>query len=220
MQERIRRLLDDRNALAGTIAHDLGTPVTRLRLRAEEVIDDELRAQMLDDIEQMRRMMTATLEFSRLTSTVGRVEQLDLRSLTQAVCDGLVDLGASVTFDAGAIIPIRSDPINLRRALANLIENATKYGTDVFVRIVSGDGEVSINIDDNGPGIPPEMHEAVFKPFFRMPNDNTSNSSGTGLGMTIARSTIVGLGGTVKLFNLTPRGLRVVVSLPSGLTAG
>jgi signal transduction histidine kinase len=214
MQERVRRLLEDRSAMAGAIAHDLGTPVTRLRLRAEEIIDDELRAQMLDDIEQMRRMMADTLEFSRSTSALGRVEQFDLRSLTQAVCDDLIDLGASIAFDADAIVPIHSDPVNLRRALSNLIENASKYGSNVFVRIVSADGHVSINIEDNGPGIPPELHEAVFRPFFRMPNDNTSNSSGTGLGMTIARSTIVRLGGTVKLFNLKPHGLRVIVSLP------
>jgi signal transduction histidine kinase len=214
MQGRIRRLLEDRSAMAGAIAHDLGTPVTRLRLRAEEIDDDALRAKMLDDIEQMRRMMTATLEFSRLTSDLGRIEQFDLRSLVQEVCDGLIDLGASVEFDADAIIPIRSDPINLRRALANLIENATKYGKNVLVRVALADGKVSLTILDNGPGIPPELHETVFRPFFRLPNDNPTILPGTGLGMTIARSTIVRLGGTVQLFNRKPHGLQVIVSLP------
>lgn len=214
MQERIRRLLEDRSAMAGAIAHDLGTPVTRLRLRAEEIDDDALRAKMLDDIEQMRRMMTATLEFSRLTSDLGRIEQFDLRSLVQEVCDGLIDLGASVEFDADAIIPIRSDPINLRRALVNLIENATKYGTNVLVRVALADGKVSLTILDNGPGIPPEFHETVFRPFFRLPNDNPTILPGTGLGMTIARSTIIRLGGTVQLFNRKPNGLQVIVSLP------
>ena len=214
MQERIRRLLEDRSAMAGAIAHDLGTPVTRLRLRAEEIDDDALRAKMLDDIEQMRRMMTATLEFSRLTSDLGRIEQFDLRSLVQEVCDALIDLGASVEFDADAIIPIRSDPINLRRALANLIDNATKYGKNAIVRIVLANEKVSITIEDNGPGIPPELHETVFRPFFRLPSDSPTNLPGTGLGMTIARSTIVRLGGTVQLFNRNPHGLRVIVSLP------
>jgi signal transduction histidine kinase len=128
MQDRIRRLVEDRMALAAAIAHDLGTPVTRLRLRAEDIDDEQIRKPILADLQQMRRMITATLGFARLDFSVERPEVFDLMSLIERVADDLVDGGDDVVIKGPPHLPIRSKPIALQRVLFNVVDNAIKYG--------------------------------------------------------------------------------------------
>ena len=135
MQDRIRRLVEDRMALAAAIAHDLGTPVTRLRLRAEEIDDEQIRKPILADLQQMRRMITATLGFARLDFSVERPEVFDLMSLIERVADDLVDGGDDVVIKGPPHLPIRSKPIALQRVLFNVVDNAMKYGKRANIQV-------------------------------------------------------------------------------------
>ncbi|HEX4892902.1 MAG TPA: HAMP domain-containing sensor histidine kinase [Hyphomicrobiaceae bacterium] len=196
---------------AAAIAHDLGTPITRLHLRAHEIEDDDTRTRMLSDLNQMRRMITATLDLIRL-DLAEPVEAIDLASLVQSLCDDLTDAGEDVTVVALAMVTIRSKPTALRRALVNVLENAIKYGARARVQLTCTADDVLIYIDDDGPGIPDGLMEAAFQPFRRLTNDPDQND-GTGVGLSIARSIVRGVGGEITLTNGTV-GLRVTVRLP------
>lgn len=213
MQERIRRLVDDRTAFAAAIAHDLGTPITRLHLRAHEVEEEATRSRMLADLEQMRRMITATLEFARLEFAAEPTESIDLASLVQSLCDDYFDAGQEVAVQEMHPVTIASKPIALRRALGNLLENAFKYGARARVALATTPRDVRITIHDDGPGIPHDLVEEAFRPFRRLGRAN-GQTEGTGLGLSIARSLVRGLGGEITLASPIQGGLMVCIILP------
>jgi signal transduction histidine kinase len=213
MQQRIRRLVDDRTAFAAAIAHDLGTPITRLHLRAHEIEEEATRSHMLADLEQMRRMISATLEFARLEFAAEPTERLDLASLVQSLCDNYFDAGQQVAvLDLEPAI-VSAKPIALRRAIGNLLENAFKYGAHARVALATTPRDVRITIHDEGPGIPEDMMEEAFRPFRRLTETN-DQPEGTGLGLSIARSIVRGAGGEITLKNHADGGLQVTVTLP------
>ena len=213
MQERIRRLVQDRMAIAAAIAHDLGTPVTRLHLRAEEISDEETRRSILADLDQMRRMITETLSFARFDFSAEPAGPTEITSLVQRVCDELVDVGADVVALGPPQIVLQTKPTMLYRALSNLIENAVKYGKRARVTITSTHNSVDIQIDDDGPGIPERLLFDVFEPFRRLPHAG-GDVEGTGLGLTAARSLVRSLGGEITLSNRPAGGLRATLHLP------
>ncbi|MBZ0208989.1 MAG: HAMP domain-containing protein [Hyphomicrobium sp.] len=215
MQDRVRRLVEDRIALAAAIAHDLGTPITRLRLRAEEIGDAEIREPILQDLQQMRRMVSATLGFARLDFTAEPTEMLDVMSLVQRVADDLSDAGAEVAVNGPKRLPVRSKPVAVQRALTNIVENAVKYGNRARINVTERAGGVEITVDDEGPGIPEALQAEIFEPFRRLPHSTGEATEGTGLGLTVARSLIRGLGGDITVANRAAGGLRVTISLPS-----
>jgi signal transduction histidine kinase len=215
MQDRIRRLIEDRIALAAAIAHDLGTPLTRLRLRVEEIGDEEIRRPIFQDLQQMHRMIAATLGFARLDYAAEPPEMLDLMSLVERVADDLTDGGAQVEINGPAHLPIRSKPIALQRALTNIAENAVKYGKRARLYVAEQPGTIEIAVEDDGPGIPENLQAGIFEPFRRLPQSNGEPIDGTGLGLTVARSLVRGLGGDITLANRHAGGLRVTISLPS-----
>lgn len=215
MQDRIRRLVEDRIALAAAIAHDLGTPITRLRLRAEEIGDAEIREPILQDLQQMRRMVSATLGFARLDFTAEPTEMFDLMSLVQRVADDASDAGGEVNFSGPEHLPIRAKSIALQRALMNIVENAVKYGKRARIYVAEQHGAIEIAVEDDGPGIPEPLHAEIFEPFRRLPQSPRNAIDGTGLGLTVARSLIRGLGGDITLANRHEGGLRVTISIPS-----
>ncbi|MGE0853759.1 MAG: ATP-binding protein [Hyphomicrobiaceae bacterium] len=217
MQERIRRLVEDRTAFAAAIAHDLGTPITRLHLRAHEIEEEGTRSRMLADLEQMRHMIAATLEFARLEFAAEPTETLDLSSLVQSVCDDYFDAGEQVAVQSLPPITIAAKPIALRRALGNVLENAFKYGVRARVAMAATPHRVRIAIRDDGPGIPPDMMEEAFRPFRRLTPADGEATPGTGLGLSIARSIVMGLGGEIELANHAHGGLQVTVILPRSL---
>lgn len=212
MQERILRLVEDRTAFAAAIAHDLGTPITRLHLRAHEIADEATRVRVLADLDQMHRMITATLEFARVDFAAEARETIDLASLVQSLCDDFTDAGEDVSITRLDAVTMRSRPTSLRRALGNLLQNAVKYGRRARVRLASTPEGICIVIDDDGPGIPANLVEEMFRPFRRLA---TAPLEGTGLGLSIARSIIRGLGGEISLTNRAEGGLRVAVHLPA-----
>jgi signal transduction histidine kinase len=215
MQERIRRLVEDRTAFAAAIAHDLGTPITRLHLRAHEIEEEGLRTMVLSDLEQMRRMITATLGFARSDFANEPPETFDLMSLVQSVGDDLADLGHDVSVGGPAHLHVHSKPLALRRVLSNLIENAVKYGARARVDFSESEQSVEIHIEDDGPGIPDDLHEEAFRPFRRL--GTNMNVEGSGLGLSVARGIMRALGGDVRLANSKGGGLRATIVLPRRL---
>jgi signal transduction histidine kinase len=212
MQERIRRLVEDRTAFAAAIAHDLGTPITRLHLRAHEIEEESTRTRIIADLEQMQRMITATLEFARLDFTAEPSETIDVTSLVQSLCDDFTDSGQEVALTRLDPATIRSKPMALRRALSNVVDNAVKYGTRARVSLVSNAHDIRFVVEDDGPGIPDSQFEAAFQPFRRL--GATDPTKGTGLGLTIARSIVRALGGEISLTNRPSGGLCVTLMLP------
>ncbi len=219
MQRRLRRLITDRTRILAAISHDLRTPITRLRLRAEFVDDDEQREKMLDDLAQMESMISATLAFARLDSSDEKVQPLDLAGLVRTVCDDAAELGRDVSYDGPDHAPLVGRAIALRRVLENLVDNAVKYGKRASVILgISADGEnYLIYVDDEGPGIPEEAQAKVFEPFHRIETSRNRETGGVGLGLSVVRSIIQGHGGNIALANRPEGGLRVTVELPKTL---
>ena len=213
MQERLQRFVEDRTRMLAAIGHDLRTPLTTLRLRAEFVADAEEREKMLATIAEVQKMTEATLAFAREESTAEGTRTVDLPALVESLCDDLAELGRDVTFQEGPKISYRCRPDALRRAVRNLVENAVRYGERARVHVArSGDG-VEIVIEDDGPGIPDDAAEQVFAPFFRIENSRNPETGGVGLGLSIARTIVRHHGGDIVLANQA-RGLRATISLP------
>jgi len=213
MQERLQRFIADRTRMLAAIGHDLRTPITSLRLRAEFVNDGEIREKMLGTINEMQKMTEATLTFAREDSAAEETRAVDLSALVQSLSDDLTDMGHDVTFDNGLKVSYRCRPDALRRALRNLIENATRYGKRARIGMKPHVDGIDIIIEDDGPGIPANMTEQVFMPFFRIEDSRNEETGGVGLGLSIARNIIRNHGGDIRLVNHAS-GLQAIVTLP------
>jgi signal transduction histidine kinase len=215
MQVRLQRLLTDRTLMLGAISHDLGTPLTRLRLRVETDRADD-KAKMLADIEAMQIMLTSALSFVRGVDDAEPREVVDLDSLLQTVCDLVSDLGGDVSYGAPRRSNYYCKPQAMLRALTNVVTNAAKYGGHGTVTLErSADVGFVIEIQDEGPGIPDSEKTKVFEPFYRTDEARESDRQGMGLGLSIARSIILAHGGTIELRDREPRGLNVHIFLPA-----
>ncbi|WP_345773923.1 ATP-binding protein [Azospirillum endophyticum] len=220
MQARLARFVADRTQMLAAIGHDLRTPITRLRLRAELVDDPEMQRRMLADLDEMEAMISATLAFARDDAQREPRGRFDLADLLQSLCDDRVDSGHRALYDGPAHAVAEGRPVALRRALANLMDNAIKYGGGFTVRLETGADGTSqhrnalIHIDDDGPGIPEAEFEKVFAPFYRLERSRSRDTGGVGLGLSTARSIIRGHGGDVTLANRSEGGLRATVTLP------
>ncbi|MBP2306014.1 ATP-binding protein [Azospirillum melinis] len=219
MQARLARFVADRTQMLAAIGHDLRTPITRLRLRAELVDDPEMQRRMLSDLDEMEAMISATLAFARDDAQREPRGRFDLADLLQSLCDDRVDAGHRALYDGPAHAVAEGRTVALRRALANLMDNAIKYGGGFTVRLETGpDGSqhrnALIHIDDDGPGIPEAEFEKVFAPFYRLERSRSRDTGGVGLGLSTARSIIRGHGGDVTLANRAEGGLRATVTLP------
>jgi two-component system OmpR family sensor kinase len=206
-------MLRERTLMFGAIAHDLRTPLTRLAFRLED-LPEPLNQKVAADLQEMKTMITAALEFIRERGTAGPRERLDLRSLLDRIVDELTDLGHDVSFNAGTPVILQGEPLALRRMLVNLVENAVKYGARARLRLQVEGGSAVVEIDDDGPGIPQAFQEQVFEPFFRLENSRNRDTGGIGLGLATARAIALDHGGEITLANRSGGGLRVTVRLP------
>ncbi|HEV2229461.1 MAG TPA: ATP-binding protein [Steroidobacteraceae bacterium] len=215
MQLRLRRFLTDRTLMLGAISHDLRTPLTRLRLRVETDRAVLQKEKMLRDIESMEGMLTSALLFIRGVDDAEAHDAVDLDSLLQTACDMVSDVGGSVEYQGAARSRYDCKPQALLRAFTNVIMNAAKYGhhARVSLRKVAGLGFV-VDVEDEGPGLSDADKFRVFEPFYRTDDAREVDSQGMGLGLAIARSVILGHGGTIDLLDREPHGLLVRIVLP------
>jgi two-component system OmpR family sensor kinase len=213
MQASLRNHMRQRTQTVAAIAHDLRTPLTRLRFRAEQA-PDAVRDRMAADIEEMDALISQAMAFVRGETTPERREALDLDALAADSVAGFAETGAAVAFDGGGALPVLADPAALRRALDNLIGNAVKYGSGARVTAFARDGAAVVTVEDDGPGLPDDELETVFEPFHRGERSRSRETGGAGLGLTVARQAARAAGGDVTLANRQTSGLVANLSLP------
>jgi signal transduction histidine kinase len=213
MQDRIRRFVEDRTRMIAAISHDLRTPITRMRLRAELMGESEQQQKMLADLAEMETMIASTLSFAREDANPEPRQRVDLFELMQAVCADIPQAKLS-TESPPAPVLIDAQPVALRRGFTNLIDNAVRYGDEARITLGSDDRNIIVTIDDNGPGIPEEQIDRVFRPFYRLDSSRSRDTGGTGLGLAVARTVFRAHGGDVLLSNRNGNGLRATVTLP------
>ena len=213
MQRALQAYLETRaQALAG-VSHDLRLPLTRLRLRLEQLPENTARAAMQRDIEEMDAMVGGTLEFLRAGSDGEQAVKLNLVALIEGLAEDAEAAGAKVSL-RGTAAPVTAKPQALRRCLANLIDNARRYGGgEVDAALADGD-VVEIRIGDRGPGIPVEERERVFEPYVRLESSRARHTGGAGLGLAIARAIARAHGGDVRLEAREGGGMTAILALP------
>ncbi len=215
MQTRLERFVQDRTHMLAAISHDLRTPITALRVRAEFIEDSETRTRILATLDEMQRMTEATLAFVREEAAQEETRLIDLNALLESVCDDRSDMGKEVSFSGPGKTPYRCRSVSLKRALGNLIDNAVSYGQQAHVTLTTEREALCIVMDDEGPGIAEADMERVFEPFVRLETSRSLETGGVGLGMAIARSIVRQHGGDITLTNREEGGLRTTVLLPS-----
>ena len=215
MQARLRGLIENRTRMLAAISHDLRTPLTLLRLRAENVQDASEREKILATVAEMDAMIGATLQFARDEAAAETRRRTDITSLLASVLDDMADAGLPVSMEPAPPILADCQPAALRRALSNLLDNAVKYGRQARAAIRSRPNCVEITIDDEGPGIPEDELAHVFQPFYRVESSRSRDTGGIGLGLAIALSIVQANGGQLTLLNRTGGGLRAIVTLPA-----
>lgn len=214
MQARITHLIDERTRALAAVSHDLRTPLTRLKLRIEDLDSPELSRAMNTDIVELEQMIDATLSYLKGESQSEPMKSLDLTALLETLVDEATDLGQVVHLSVPRHLIIRGRHLGLKRALSNLIQNAVKYGTEAKITTTVTVAAVLIHIDDNGPGIPSDKLGTVLEPFVRLETSRSRETGGVGLGLTIAKASIEANGGHLILANRADGGLRVTVTLP------
>jgi signal transduction histidine kinase len=216
MRERIRRFVEDRTRMVAAISHDLRTPITRLRLRAELMEEGPARTKMLADLDEMERMVSATLAFARDDAQTKMRAPVDLAALLRGLVTDGEARGLKSAYAGPCSLTVTGDELALKRAFANLLENAWRYGGAARVALQAGAGAAEVVVDDNGPGIPEAERDNVFRPFYRLEGSRSRETGGVGLGLATARSAILAHGGAIALANRPEGGLRVSVTLPLG----
>lgn len=211
MQERLTRFVADRTQLLAALGHDLRSPLTAMRVRAEMVEEDETRESLVASVEEMQEMVDATLAFARGMASAEASETVDLRSYLEQLQEDMIE---GFELHAPDTTQVRLRPQSMRRALRNIVENAQRYGHEAKVTFRTDPEHVQILISDLGPGIPETELQQVFEPFFRLEKSRSRETGGTGLGLSIARTIIRAHGGDVTLANRAEGGLLATVSLP------
>jgi len=211
MQERMQRQLQDRSLMLSAISHDLRTPITTLRLRAEYIDDTEIREKTLATLADMEEILSVSLSFARDEAADEQGRPTDLSSLLQSLCDDHADLGWLTEYVGPERLILECRPTAMRRAIGNLIENAIKYGDKASVTLRQDEDGITILVEDDGPGIPEEQLEQVFTPFYRLEQSRSRETGGIGLGLALARTLIHAQGGDLYLENRASGGLRAVV---------
>ena len=214
MRERLDRYVRDRTQMLAAVSHDLRTPVTTLRLRAEFIDNPEIQAKILETLDDMTAMIEAILAYTREESAREDTRRLDLAAVLQCLCADLADQGYDIAYDGPERLEISARPLALKRAFANLMENAVRYGKRAQVALECAPDGLTILIDDEGPGIAAELRERVFEPFFRVEASRSADTGGIGMGLAIARSVLRGHGGDITLEESPKGGLRQRIWMP------
>jgi len=215
MQSRLRRFVEDRTRMVAAISHDLRTPITSMRLRAEFITDEETRGKMISTLDEMKAMSDATLAFAREEAVTEETRPTDINALLGSLCADLSEIGWNVEFREGERTVSRCRPDALRRAIRNVIENAVRYGGSARVGFTVSGECLDIEVEDDGAGIPANERDRVFDPFVRLEDSRNRGTGGAGLGLSIARSIVRNHGGEIELLD-GPQCFRVRLHLPKG----
>jgi len=215
MRERISTLIDDRTKMLAAISHDLRTPITRMRLRSEFIEDDAHRSRMLRDLDQMRSMLEQVLSFLRNDRKLESMTLVDVASSLQLITDQFADIGHKVAYDGPQHAMATVRPEDLHRSITNLVENAVRFGAEATVRLDVSPDDLTIDVEDDGPGISDARKDVMLEPFVRGDDArNMDETSGFGLGLSIARAIVLAHGGELSLNDRQPHGLIVRIKLP------
>lgn len=213
MQQRLRHQLDERERLFSAVSHDLKTPITRLRLRAEMLDDPRQRERFCASLDELDTLVRGALASVKGLDLHEQARPLCLRSLLLELSAELDLLGGRVAVE-GQASPLVVKPLAIKRALANLLENAVFYGDRARVVLDESATTLTLSISDEGPGIDESQLARVWEPFVRLEPSRSRHTGGSGLGLGIARHIIEAHGGDIRLANRAEGGLQVSVALP------
>lgn len=214
MQGRISEQVTERTHMLSAIAHDLQTPLTRMRLRLDLLHRDELYEKLLSDMDEMRQLVREGLDLAYDVMPEEQAVRLDLDSLIDSIVQDAIDVGAEIVFAVKSGSDVSARPGALRRCIVNLLNNAIRYGREIEVTVERcAPDRVSINILDRGPGIPADQLETILKPFQRLSGQNHANRGGTGLGLAIAHRFALINAATLTLSNRAGGGLRAELQM-------
>ena len=215
MKERILRQIMERTQMLAGISHDLRTPLTRMKLTAAMMENSQDQKDFLADIDEMEKMLNGYLAFVRGKGDEAAV-YVNVNELVRGIVGRFASQHIKIKFFAAENpVEIRAKEQALRRAVTNIVANASRYGKKIEVRVEQGTKEVRIIVDDNGPGIPQDKREAVFRAFYRIENSRNKETGGIGLGLAITKDIITAHGGHIVLEDGPLGGLRVVIKLPA-----
>jgi signal transduction histidine kinase len=215
MRERITTLIDDRTKMLAAISHDLRTPITRMRLRAEFIEDEVHRHRMMSDLDQMRSMLESVLSFLRNDRKLEAMTLTDIASTLQLVADQFSDIGHNVGYEGPEHAMATVRPDDLTRSVTNLVENSVRYGALATIRLKVSNDIATIEVEDDGPGISDARKEVMLEPFVRGDDArNMDDTTGFGLGLSIARTVVLAHGGKLSMHDRQPHGLIVRIELP------
>ena len=212
--ERIRNLVSERQRMLGAVTHDLLTPLTRMRLRAEFIDDDELKGQMAHDIDQMSAVTEATLRYLAEGRSPRNPSRVDLPTVLVSVVDEYADEGKAAFYRGPDHLIVEADPARIKRAVSNLVDNAVKYASRAEISLQVEDRHVVIEVLDDGPGIPDSEKSLMLEPFMKGDKARPVDGSGFGLGLSIAKTIAEQHSGTLSLLDGSPHGLRARLSFP------
>lgn len=215
MQRRVAEHVAERTRILAAISHDLQTPITRLRLRAEMVDDGALRSRIQSDLDAMQGLVKEGLAYARSLDERTPPQPIELVPMLQALALDAQDMGWTVRVPGTGSARVMGNPSALRRALWNLIENGVKFGGEVELDFACDDDRCEIRVRDHGPGLPEVELEKVFEPFYRTESSRNRETGGTGLGLAITRNLLRSQGGAVSLSNHPQGGLEARISLPA-----
>ncbi|POQ04309.1 sensor histidine kinase [Pseudomonas syringae] len=213
MQRKIREQMQQRGRMLAAVSHDLRTPLSRLKLRVEQIEEPRLHGQMTQDLNDMISMLDATLAYLNEHRRSEGLQQFDLQALIESQAENAQDNGDDVQYE-GQCKPLKTQPMALRSCLQNLVDNALRYAGSARIVIEDSADHVRILVVDHGPGIAPEFHETVFEPFYRLEGSRNRNSGGIGMGMSIAREAARRIGGELSLTQTPGGGLTAILDLP------
>jgi two-component system osmolarity sensor histidine kinase EnvZ len=216
MRRRILRHIGQRTELLATVSHDLRTPLTRMRLGLEVMghEDDEMTEELKKDVGEMMELVDLYLAFARGEGSE-QVQILPVAPLIENVVDRIDDGQTEIRLFLDRSIDLSLRPISFRRCLANIIDNAQNVAELIKITLAARDDQVAIVIEDNGPGVPPELYDEILKPFVSRESSSRAGRSGTGLGLAIANDIVLGHGGELTVDRSPLGGLRITISLPA-----
>ena len=211
MRKRIVRHLNQRSEMLSGISHDLRTPLTRMKLQIAFIKDQELAKKLSEDINEMEKMLNEYLQFTS-SSYLEKDEEFNISDLINEIIEKYNNKNISTNITPRLYISGRKNLI--RRCINNLLDNSIKYADKVKIEISKNNNNLFINIEDNGPGIPEQEYDNVFKPFYKIDKGRADSKSSVGLGLSIASDIIRSHGGNIKLEKSSMNGLGVKIFLP------